>query len=215
MSLIHPLSFTAITQHLTPRIGITGGIGSGKTTVCHIFEALGIPVYYADTRAKWLTTHDPALKKAIVALLGQEAYLAEGTYNRAFVSEQVFHHADTLAALNRLVHPAVERDSATWHAEQAAKGAPYTLKEAALMVESGSYRLLDALIAVTAPEAVRIQRVMQRDGLAETAVRARLNNQLPEAAKVALANYVVVNDGTRLLLPQVLAIHRNILGNKP
>lgn len=172
-------------------------------------------MYYADARAKWLVTHDPALKKSIVALLGHDAYLPDGTYNRAFVSGQVFHNAEKLAALNRLVHPAVERDSVAWHAEQASKGAPYTLKEAALMVESGSHRLLDALIAVTAPEAVRIQRVMQRDDLEEAAVRARMDNQLPESAKVALANYVVVNDGTRLLLPQVLAIHRNILGNKP
>ena len=208
--IIHHSSF--IIHHSSSRIGVTGGIGSGKTTVCHIFEALGVPVYYADARAKWLIAHDPALREAIVALLGPEAYLPDGTYNRAFVSERVFRDSASLAALNALVHPAVERDSQAWHDEQAAKGARYTLKEAALMVESGGHRFLDALIAVTAPEALRIQRVVQRDGLSEAAVRARMGSQLPESEKVALADYVVVNDGTRLLLPQVLAIHRKILG---
>ena len=169
-------------------------------------------MYYADARAKWLIAHDPALREAIVALLGPEAYLPDGTYNRAFVSERVFRDSASLAALNALVHPAVERDSQAWHDEQAAKGARYTWKEAALMVESGGHRFLDALIAVTAPEALRIQRVVQRDGLSEAAVRARMGSQLPESEKVALADYVVVNDGTRLLLPQVLAIHRKILG---
>ena len=192
------------------RVGITGGIGSGKTTVCRIFESLGIPVYYADDRAKWLIGHDADLKAGITALLGASAYLPDGSYNRAWVGSIVFQDKAKLAALNALVHPAVERDSRQWHEEQAAQGAPYTLREAALLVESGGYRFLDALIVVTAPEALRIARVVQRDGASEEAIRARMANQLPESAKVELADYVVENDGEHLLIPQVQAIHQQL-----
>jgi len=190
------------------RIGITGGIGSGKSTVCRIFEALGIPVYYADTWAKWLTTHDEALVQGIRTLLGAEAYLPDGTYNRVYVAKIVFQDPAKLQGLNALVHPAVERHSRIWHDEMAQKGAPYSLKEAALMVESGSHRYLDALIVVTAPEALRIQRVMQRDGLTEQEVRARMSNQLSESEKLRYADHIIVNDGAQLLIPQVMRVHR-------
>lgn len=189
-------------------MGITGGIGSGKTTVCRIFAALGVPVYDADYWAKWLITNDPEVKLAIEALVGPEAYLADGSYNRTLVASVVFHDKDKLAALNAIVHPAVERHSAAWHDRYAALGKAYTLKEAALMVESGSHRHLDFLIVVTAPEALRIRRVMERDHLPETAVRDRLKNQLPEAEKAALADFRINNDGTQLLIPQVWAIHQ-------
>ncbi|MEI6409971.1 MAG: dephospho-CoA kinase, partial [Bacteroidota bacterium] len=157
-----------------PAVGITGGIGVGKSTVCRIFEALGIPVYDADYWAKWLITNDPALKQQIKELFGAEAYLPDGTYNRAFVASQVFSDKNKLAALNASVHPAVARHGAEWHQAQIERGCPYTLKEAALMIESGSYRQLDCLIVVTAPESLRIQRVMQRDGVDEKTVRARI-----------------------------------------
>jgi dephospho-CoA kinase len=189
------------------RIGITGGIGSGKTTVCQLFEVLDVPVYYADARAKWLIGHDAVLRAQITALLGAQAYTPSGEYDRAYVAGVVFAEPDKLAALNALVHPAVERDSLAWHSEQLAKGHRYTLKEAALLVESGGYRHLDALIVVTAPEALRIQRVMQRDGLTEAAVLARLRSQLPEEEKVKLADFVIVNDGTQALIPQVWVVH--------
>lgn len=200
-----------IEQHIPLRTGITGGIGSGKTTVCRIFETLGIPVYYADARAKWLIENEPALRKAIVQLLGDEAYTPDGAYNRRYVADQVFGNPVKLAALNALVHPAVERDSLAWHESAGVSGAPYTLKEAALMIESGSHRHLDALIVVTAPEEIRIHRVTQRDGSDAESVRARIRNQLPESEKIALADYLIVNDGSRLLLPQVLEIHRHLL----
>ena len=200
--------------HPCLRVGITGGMGSGKTTVCRIFEALGIPVYDADQRAKWLIQHDGDLKQGIVAIFGAEAYLPDGQYNRAWVAQIAFAQPDKLAALNALVHPAVERDSRDWHRQQADGGAPYTLREAALLIESGNHRWLDALIVVTAPEALRLQRVMQRDGLSAEQVQARLANQLPEADKVGLADYVVANDGQQLLLPQVLAIHPQLLAKR-
>lgn len=192
------------------RVGITGGIGSGKTTVCRIFAALGVPVYDADHWAKWLITHDPEVKAAIVTLIGPEAYRPDGAYNRTLAASVVFQDKAKLATLNAIVHPAVERHSADWHDQKAALGFAYTLKEAALMVESGSYRHLDYLIVVTAPEALRIHRVMERDNLPEEAIRRRLQNQLPESEKAAVADFVINNDGTQLLLPQVWAIHRTL-----
>lgn len=193
------------------RAGITGGIGSGKTTVCRIFEAIGIPVYYADDWAKWLINNDVELKKGIVKIFGSDAYTPEGEYNRSFVAKIVFENREKLAALNALVHPAVERHSRDWHDKQAAKGAPYTLKEAALLIESGSRQFLDFLIVVTAPEALRIRRVMRRDGLTEEAVRARMRSQITEAEMLKAADFVIVNDGVQMLVPQVWKIHQKLL----
>lgn len=193
------------------RVGITGGIGSGKSTVCAIFKTLGIPVYSADDWAKWLIEHEPELREGIIALLGPEAYHPDGAYNRAWVGQVVFEHPDKLASLNALVHPAVERHSKQWHEQEVAQGAPYTLREAALLIESGGYRFLDALILVVAPEDVRIQRVMQRDQVTEEAVRARIRRQMPEAQKRAYADYFIDNDSEKALIPQVLAIHRALL----
>ena len=190
------------------RVGITGGIGSGKSTVARMFAALGVPVYDADYWARWLIQNDPSLRAGIVALLGPQAYDASGAYDRAYVAGIVFHDKEKLAGLNALVHPAVERHGRKWHEEQCHTGVPYTLKEAALMIESGSYRHLDALIVVTAPEPLRIQRVMQRDGVPAEAVQARIRNQMPEAEKAALADFVIVNDGAHLLAPQVWRGHR-------
>lgn len=193
------------------RAGITGGIGSGKSTVCQIFAALGIPVYYADIWAKWLIEHDPDLRRGITDLFGAEAYKPDGRYNRVYVARIAFADPSRLAALNALVHPAVERHSRDWHKDEAASGVPYTLKEAALMIESGGHRFLDALIVVTAPEELRIARVVQRDALSADEVRARMASQLPEAEKIRLADFTVVNDGAHLLVPQVLDIHRALL----
>lgn len=195
-----------------PRVGITGGIGSGKSTVCRIFnEVLGIPVFDADYWAKELIRTDPDLIQGIVGIFGPDAYTPEGEYNRPFVASAAFSEPAKLAALNALVHPAVEIASRAWHDRQSREGHPYTLKEAALMVESGSHLHLDLLIVVTAPESLRIQRVMERDGIPEAQVRARMRAQLPEAEKVALADFVIVNDGSKLLTPQIWAVHQKIL----
>ncbi len=195
------------------KVGITGGIGSGKSTVCKVFEWLGIPVYYADERAKWLMSHDPELRRNVIALLGEEAYSADGNLNRAYIASKIFHNEDALRALNGLVHPAVHRDGETWHLTQ---DAPYTLREAALLYESGGYRLMDKMIVVTAPVELRIQRVMKRDGVEKDAVQARIAKQWPEEEKAALADFVICNDGRQLVLPQILQIHKSIvaLGNK-
>jgi dephospho-CoA kinase len=196
-------------QHL----GITGGIGSGKTTVCKIFETLGIPVYYADERAKYLMSHDPTLMAGIIELFGQEAFLEPQVLNRAHIAQIAFNDKEKLNQLNALVHPAVAQDGLNWQAAQ--QNVPYTLKEAALLFESGSYRTLDKIIVVAAPLELRIQRVMARDGAKREEVEARISKQMPEAEKVSLADFVVNNDGIHALIPQVMAIHAKLklLGN--
>jgi dephospho-CoA kinase len=193
------------------RVGITGGIGSGKSTVCRIFEALGVPIYDADYWAKWLIENDPTLVAGIVDLLGPEAYV-EGRYQRAWVAARVFADADLLRGLNGLVHPAVEVHSRRWHEAQAEKQVPYTLKEAALMIESGAYKYLDQLIVVSAPESIRVARVMARDGLSETEVRARITRQLPDNQRIIHAQFIIENDGSQALIPQVWAIHQKLKG---
>ncbi len=198
-------------QQKSLRVGITGGIGSGKSTVCRIFESFGIPIYDADYWAKWLLNHDKALKTAVTKIFGPEAYTTNGDYNRPFIAQQAFSNPEKLAALNAVAHPAVEKHGLAWHEAKTAEGHPYTLKEAALMIESGSYQHLDCLIVVNAPEALRIERVMKRDNISEAQVRARMQHQLPEEEKVALADFVIVNDGQHSLVQQVWKLHQSLL----
>lgn len=193
------------------KVGITGGIGSGKTTVCRIFEVLGVPVYYADERAKWLMEHQPEVVNALVTEFGPTIYDENGRLNRAQLAELVFPHPERLQVLNSIVHPAVFEDGFRWEMEQAAAGAAYSLKEAALLIESGSHQFLDKLIVVTAPEALRIERVQLRDGWSETEIKNRIARQMPEEEKLKLADYIVQNDGQLLLTGQVLYIHRQLL----
>lgn len=191
------------------RVGITGGIGAGKTTVCKLFEQLGVPVYYADIRAKTLMYRDLPLKTAIKELLGSEAYHRNGRPNRGYIAAKVFSDADLLQKLNALVHPAVEADAHEWYSQYTAL--PYALYEAALLVENGTYRHYDKLISVTAPEGVRIQRVVQRDGSSVEQVTARLQHQLPQAKKDSLADYVINNVDQASLVAQVAAVHKALL----
>ncbi|MCB0661361.1 MAG: dephospho-CoA kinase, partial [Saprospiraceae bacterium] len=142
------------------KVGITGGIGSGKTTVCKIFEKFGIPVYYADFRAKQLMITQPEIVDTVKKIFGEEAYSSDGELNRPHIAQIAFNNPEKLQQLNAIVHPAVHKDSEDWHLAQ---DAPYTLNEAALMVESGGYKRMDKLIVVTAPLEIRIQRVMDRD----------------------------------------------------
>jgi dephospho-CoA kinase len=191
------------------KIGITGGIGSGKTTICKIFETFGIPTYYADDRAKWLMVNDLNLVENIKDLFGQNAYLADGSLHRKHIADIVFQNQAKLQALNELVHPAVWEDGERWFA--ALQNVPYALKEAALLVESNSYQQLDKLIVVTAPLETKIKRVMLRDKLTKEDVEARIAKQMPEEQKVTFADYLIYNDGQQLLLPQITNLHRKIL----
>ena len=191
------------------RVGITGGIGSGKSMVCSLFEVLNTPVYYADVRAKALMTEDPVLVARIKSLLGEEAYLADGTLNRPYISALVFRDKEKLGALNAIVHPAVFEDCEQWQNSQ--QQAPYTLKEAALLFESGSNKGLHKVIVVTAPLELRIQRVMSRDNTSREAVLDRMKNQWPESEKIKVADFIINNDGVQLLIPQVWQLHRELL----
>lgn len=188
------------------RVGLTGGIGSGKTTVARIFEALRIPIYYADSRGKFLLENDVDLKESVVETFGEEILNEEGAIERSKLAEIVFNDPDKLERLNSLVHPAVGRDYRAW-CESTSEGHPYTIKEAAILMETGLYREMDVNIIVTAPEELRVKRVMERDGADESQVRSRMDKQWPEGDKIPLADYIVVNDGEHSLIEQVLALH--------
>ena len=189
------------------RIGITGGIGSGKSVVARLFATLGVPVYDSDSRAKWVMANDLVLREQLLAAFGPSTYDATGQLNRPYLAQQAFNDAARLAQLNGLVHPRVGEDFATWTAEQAAAGYPYILKEAALLYESGAYRGLDRIITVFAPPAVRTARVLGRDAHRSAAdVQAIMSQQLSEEEKLQRADYVVYNDDSQLVLPQVLAL---------
>ena len=189
------------------KVGLTGGIGSGKSTVAHIFETLGIPVYYADDAAKKLMNEDEGLKQQVEQLFGDASYI-NGQLNRAFVSAQVFNNPEKLATLNSIVHPATIADAEKWMQHQSA---PYAIKEAALIFESGAQENLDNVIGVFAPKAIRIKRVMERDGINREEVLARMNKQINETIKMRLCSYVITNNEQELLIPQVLAVHQALL----
>ncbi len=184
------------------RIGLTGGIGSGKSTAAKIFETLGIPVYYADDASKRLMNKNEELKAAIQKQFGKEIY-TDGKLNRKLLSSFVFNNPEKLALLNSIVHPATIKDAEDWMQKQTA---PYAIKEAALIFESGSQEHLDKVIGVYAPVAVRISRVMQRDNVSREEVISRMNRQINEDIKMRLCNYVVINDEQQLLIPQVLKL---------
>ena len=189
------------------RIGITGGIGSGKSVVARLFATLGVPVYDSDSRAKWIMANDLLLRAQLLEAFGPETYTAEGVLNRVHLAQQVFREATEVARLNALVHPRVGEDFETWVAAQAAAGQPYILKEAALLYESGVYRQLDRIITVFAPPEVRHTRVLRRDAHRSAAdVHAIMSQQLSDDEKLQRADYVVYNDDSQLVLPQVLAL---------
>jgi dephospho-CoA kinase len=196
---------------MTWLIGITGGIGSGKTTVCKIFESLNIPVYYADARAKHLMNHNTDLKSHIKDILGKGAYHRNGRLNRPYVAQKIFNDKSLLKAINAAVHPAVHMDSASW--AQELKDIPYALYEAALLVENGSYKSFNRLIVVAAPEDLRIRRVMKRDKVSEDQVANRIKNQLPESDKIAVADYIINNDETESVDTLVKELHHKILSD--
>jgi len=192
------------------KVGITGGIGSGKTTVCKIFELLGIPIYYADDRAKALIVKNEAVRSKLIATFGEATYLPDGSYNRTYIANIVFADKKELEKLNNIVHPAMYQDGLDWHNAQ--EGVPYTLKEAAILFESKGHLQMDKSILVVAPEDIRIERVLKRDKTSVEAIKARIDKQLPDAEKIKLADYIILNDGNAPLVPQVLKIHDKLRG---
>ena len=190
-------------------VGITGGIGSGKSTVCKLFSLLGVPVYTADDRAKWLMNHDSPLKEKILEVFGSESYLSNGELNRAYLAASVFSNPEKVAALNTLVHPAVRKDFMDWVSQQSA---PYLIKEAALLFETGAAKELDCVINVSSPLRVRMARVLLRDQhRTEEQVNQIIDQQLPDEEKNERADFSIKNTDNKLLLPQVIALHEQLL----
>jgi len=193
------------------QVGITGGIGSGKTLVCSVLEALGIPVYYADREAKRIMMEHPVLKERIEKLFGKEAYRDDQLDNR-YVGNLVFRNRALLEQLNNLVHPAVREDYRNWVSGW--YDVPYVVEEAAILFESGGYRLLDKTVLVYAPSELRIKRVMKRDGVEAEDVKRRMMYQMDEEQKRILADEILVNDDRQMLIPQIVSLHEEIIKSK-
>ncbi len=187
-------------------IGLTGGIGSGKSTVAKIFAQLGIPVLDADATAKAIMNEDRSVKTKLIELFGEDAY-KENQLNRPYIAQIVFEDAFKLQQLNAIIHPITIQYAKEWASKQSA---PYVIKEAALFFESGSTEGVEKIIGVTAPKHIRIQRVMQRDQITREDVIKRMEHQLEDSLKMKLCDWVIQNDDMHLLIPQILAIHQEI-----
>jgi dephospho-CoA kinase len=191
------------------KVGITGGIGSGKTTVCKVFELLGIPVFYADDVAKSIMQTDPVLKTALLDTFGENSYTKDGMLNRAYISSIVFNDKQELEKLNSLVHPAVLRAFDNWVLDQ--HESPYVIKEAALLYESGGFKMCNKSILVIAPTLIKMNRVKLRDGVSEEDIQLRMNRQFSDEIKIKYADYILNNDEKQLLIPQIIQLHQQFL----
>ena len=189
------------------KVGITGGIGSGKSTVCKVFKVLGIPVFEADQVARQLMNYDAKVRIQLINLFGSSVYLPDQTIDRKFLSGIVFNNPSLLADLNSIVHPAVRNAFDDWCQNQQS---PYVLQEAAILFESGFYKLMDKTIVVDTDEAERIQRVMKRDGTSEEQVRERIRNQWTDEQRIKLADFVINNNDNELIIPQIVKIDKKI-----
>lgn len=190
------------------QIGLTGGIGSGKTTVAQIFRVLGIPVFDADAVAKQLIESDKDIREGLLQLFGSRSFVNE-TLDRKYMAAEVFADRDKLEQLNALVHPHAIAASQNWARQQSS---PYIVKEAALLFEAGSTADLDYIVGVFAPDPLRLKRAMHRDGADRSNILQRMNHQISETIKMRLCDVVVRNDEQSLLIPQVLALHERFLG---
>lgn len=197
-----------MTNPKTLRIGVTGGIGSGKSTVCKVFSLLGIPIYAADEQAKRLMTKEEGLKKKILSTFGSKAYTVEGELNRPFLANTVFSDPEKLESLNALVHPAVAADFDAWANTQTS---PYVIKEAALLFETDAVKQLDYVINVSSPLKIRMDRVLLRDPhRSEMQVNQIIDQQLPDEQKNERADFIVKNQENKLIIPQVLDLHNKL-----
>ncbi|MEP2277877.1 dephospho-CoA kinase [Maribacter sp.] len=190
-------------------IGLTGGIGSGKSTVAGMFNELGVPVYDSDQRAKYLMNNSELIFEQLVELLGEEAYV-DGRLNRSFIASKVFKDKELLQKLNGIVHPVVRQDFVDWTKEQ---DSPYVIQETALLFENRAQELYDKVILVTAPKEVRIARVLHRDESTREQVEARMSNQLDDETKLKLTNIVIENIDLDRTKEKVLKVHASILAD--
>lgn len=192
---------------MTLKVGITGGIGSGKSTVCRMFKLLGAPVFEADVVAKQLLQTHPKIRKGLIHLFGEGIYLDNGSVDRKKLADIIFNDDVQLAKMNELVHPVVRSEFHEWVKQQ---NTPYVIHEAAILFESGFYKLMDFTILVSAPEEERIQRVVKRDGVSEQKVRERLVKQWTDAEKRKLADVEIINDNNNPVLPEIIQMDKKL-----
>jgi dephospho-CoA kinase len=191
------------------KVGLTGGIGSGKTIAANVFEVLGIPVFYADRQAKELY-HQKDIRDEIKTLFGQDIYYKTGKLNTSKLASVVFNDSLLLQKLNEVIHPAVNRKFEKWISDNQHKGYSYVIKEAAIIFETGHYKSLDKTITVYAPESLRTERVIKRDNLPREQIQKRMQSQMDDNQKMQLSDYVIFNDNKELVVPQILFIHNKI-----
>lgn len=192
------------------RVGLTGGIGSGKSTVCRLFEELGVRCYDSDSRAKWLMQNDPLLRAELIAIFGNQVYNSEGELDRARLAAEVFGNSERLAALNGAVHPAVGRDWERWCEERREEGAQYTILESAILFDCGFDKKVDQVIAVSAPEHIRIERAAMRDNAPTEVIRNRIKAQMSDEEREQRAHHTIENIDIATLREQVEKIHKTL-----
>lgn len=190
------------------KVGVTGGMGSGKTLVCRLFEILSVPVYYADLHAKRLMESDSSVREELCRLFGSSV-VSKDRIDKNKIAQIIFNDSNALKSINGIIHPAVRKDFDAWVSERT--GCDYIIEEAAILFESGAYKLLDFNITISASEEMRIKRVMLRDNATRESVLSRLRNQMNEEERNRLADAVIINDESELLIPQVIGLHNRIV----
>ena len=188
-------------------VGLTGGIGSGKSTVAKLFGELGIPVYESDRKAKRLMKSSKKVRKAVIELIGKEAY-TDKKLNRTFIAEKIFNNSELLEKLNQIVHPAVRKNFLKWSKKQ---DSPYVIQENAIIFENGSQDFYDKIILITAPVDIRIKRILNRDNTSKDNILARMNNQWNDSKKAPLADYVIENIDLEKTRAKIEEVHRLLL----
>jgi dephospho-CoA kinase len=190
------------------KIGITGGIGSGKTTVCEIFKLLGVPVFHADAEAKYLQNNDFKIRELLIDLFGKHIYSHNGILDRKKLAKLIFNDSAALANVNAIIHPAVRQSFQKW--ADNLLDSSYILYEAAILLESGYASDFDRNVLVLADEKLRIERVIRRDHISETLVKQRINNQMPDTQKIKIVDYIIENNNDKLLFPQIIELDKLI-----
>ncbi|MEI6142810.1 MAG: dephospho-CoA kinase [Mariniphaga sp.] len=190
------------------KVGITGGIGSGKTTVCEIFRLLGVPVFHADDEARYLQNNDISIRNQLVGLLGADIYLSSGLLDRKKLASLIFNNQELLANVNQIIHPAVRQRFIKWSLEYTNE--PYVLYEAAILLESGYSLDFEINVLILADENARIERVTRRDRISGDLVRERIRNQMPDSQKINLVDYIIENNNRQLLIPQIIELDKEI-----
>ncbi|RLD61218.1 MAG: dephospho-CoA kinase [Bacteroidetes bacterium] len=193
------------------KIGITGGIGSGKTIICEIFKQLNIPVYNADNEAKKILIENKTVRKKLIENFGDNIYLNSSEINKEFLANIIFNSSSDIKKMNSIVHPAVWDDFLSF--TQNKSDCEYVILEAAILIESGFYKNMDYVINVSAPQDVRIKRVMMRNNMKRNSVVQRINSQISEQERIKKSDFVIINDDKKLVLPQVLDLHKKMIIN--